>query len=399
MISTSKLLVPLLANRTGFQRLELELGGRWSDYEHTDKEETYKALINWEINDWFRLRGGFNRATRAPNLGELFLNPQEIFQVGGNNFGDPCGLRSIAPYGAGGTGPDPVLAATETQPALAAGQTAAGAQSARLICEAKMGPAAATQFYTVADATGGAGGLFNWVQQTGNPNLTSETADTWTFGFVMNSPFEAEWLSGMTLSFDYYKVEIEDAIMLYSVDYANFRCYGSTLVANAAEAAAQAATPGCHVAAEKPDARWTADDLDLVRQPGHDRDRRCGHRVELELPAAQRQRVALDLAGDLPRLLRNEAVARRVRRPDGLGGLARPEPLGYQSGRLRLPAVQLARLLHERLGRQPALALPAVGQFGRVRERTGHQGEQRRRSGRWRGHHAELHAAHGHRDR
>ncbi len=110
-------LVPLLANRTGFQRLELELGGRWSDYEHADKEETYKALINWEINDWFRLRGGFNRATRAPNLGELFLNPQEIFQVGGNNFGDPCGLRSIAPYGAGGTGPDPILAATETQPA------------------------------------------------------------------------------------------------------------------------------------------------------------------------------------------------------------------------------------------------------------------------------------------
>ncbi len=245
-------LVPLLANRTGFQRLELELGGRWSDYEHADKEETYKALINWEINDWFRLRGGFNRATRAPNLGELFLNPQEIFQVGGNNFGDPCGLRSIAPYGAGGTGPDPILAATETQPALAAGQTAAGAQSARLICEAMMGPAATTQFYTVADATGGAGGLFNWVQQTGNPNLTSETADTWTFGFVMNSPFEAEWLSGMTLSFDYYKVEIEDAIMLYSVDYANFRCYGTTLVANAAEAAAQAASPGCMLLPRNP---------------------------------------------------------------------------------------------------------------------------------------------------
>ena len=151
-----------------------------------------------------------------------------------------------------------------------------------------MGPAAATQFYTVADATGGAGGLFNWVQQTGNPNLMSETADTWTFGFVMDSPFEAEWLSGMTLSFDYYKVEIEDAIMLYSVDYANFRCYGSTLVANAAEAAAQAATPGCHVATEKPNARWAADDLGVVRQPGHDRDRRCGRRVELELPAAQR---------------------------------------------------------------------------------------------------------------
>ena len=76
----------------------------------------------------------------------------------------------------------------------------------------------------------------------------------------MNSPFDSRWLSNMTLSFDYYKVEIEDAIMLYSVDYANFRCYGSTIVANAAEAAAQAATPGCQLTAEKPDARWTADD-------------------------------------------------------------------------------------------------------------------------------------------
>ena len=65
------------------------------------------------------------------------------------------------------------------------------------------------------------------MHQTGNPNLKSETADYLTFGFVMSSPFEAEWLSNMTLSFDYYKVEIEDAIMLFSVDYANFRCYGS----------------------------------------------------------------------------------------------------------------------------------------------------------------------------
>ena len=242
-----EMLVPLLANRTGFRRLELELGVRSSDYEHTDKEETYKALFNWEINDWFRLRGGFNRATRAPNLGELFLNPQELFAIGGNNFGDPCGLRSAAPYGAGGTGPDPVLAATETQPQLAAGQTPEGAQSARLICEAMMGAGAANQFYNVSNATGGTGGLFNWVQQEGNPDLLSETADTFTFGFVMNSPSDRDWLSGMTLSFDYYEVEIEDAIMLYSVDYANFRCYGSTLVTNTSQAAAQAATPACQL--------------------------------------------------------------------------------------------------------------------------------------------------------
>jgi outer membrane receptor protein involved in Fe transport len=240
-----EMLVPLVSGVRGLEQLELELGGRWSDYEHTDAEETYKALINWSINDWFRLRGGYNLATRAPNLGEMFLNPQEIFQIGGNNFGDACALRGTAPFGAAGTGPDPILDPGETQPTLAAGQTPQGAASARLICEAMMGPVAANQFYNVANATGGGASPFNWNQQTGNPNLQSETADTWTFGFVMNSPFEGPWLRGINLSLDYYQVEITDAIMLYSVDYANFRCYGSVLVTSAAQAASQAASPDC----------------------------------------------------------------------------------------------------------------------------------------------------------
>ena len=243
-----ELLVPLLSGKRAAQRLELELGARVSDYEHTEQEDTYKALINWEVNDWVRLRGGYNRATRAPNLGELFLAPQEIFLVGGNNFGDPCGLRSTAPYGAGGTGPDPEFdPALETPPQLAAGQTPEGAQSARLICEALMGPTAANQFYNVANAGPGGGSAFNWVLQQGNPELRSETADTFTFGAVMNLPFERPWLAGLGVSLDFFRVEIEDAIMLYSVDFANFRCFGSTLVTSPTEAAAQAASPDCQL--------------------------------------------------------------------------------------------------------------------------------------------------------
>ncbi|HET7607492.1 MAG TPA: TonB-dependent receptor, partial [Gammaproteobacteria bacterium] len=241
----AEMLVPLIAGERG-QRFELELGFRASDYEHTERENTYKTLVNWQINAWVRFRGGYNRATRAPNLGELFLAPQEIFQIGGNNFGDPCGLRSTAPYGAGGTGPDPQFnPATETQPQLASGQTPQGAASARLICEALMGPAAANQFYNVANAAQGGGSPFNWVVQQGNPDLRSETADTWTWGIVMSPPFERPWLSGINLSLDYYRVEIEDAIMLYSVDFANFSCFGSTLVTSPADAAAQAASPEC----------------------------------------------------------------------------------------------------------------------------------------------------------
>lgn len=242
-----ELLVPLLAGKPGIELLELELGARASDYEHADKEDTFKALLNWQVNDWVRFRGGFNSATRAPNLGELFLATQEVFMVGGNNFGDPCALRSTAPYGAGGTGSDPVLDPGEPEPMLASGQTAQGAQSARLICEAMMSSAAIQQFYFNSNAAPGGGSAFNWVNQRGNSNLTSETADSWTFGFVMNSPFESPWLRNTTLSVDYYRVEIEDAIMLFSVDFANFRCYGAEIVTDAAGAAARAASPECQL--------------------------------------------------------------------------------------------------------------------------------------------------------
>ena len=124
--------------------------------------------------------------------------------------------------------------------------------------------------------------LFNWVNQRGNSSLTSETADSITFGFVMNSPFDSPWLANTTLSLDYYKVEIEDAIMLYSVDYANFRCFGAQSVSNTTEAAARAASTECHVGPEKPGARRTAHHVDLVRQSGHDRDGGCGHSAELD---------------------------------------------------------------------------------------------------------------------
>ena len=239
-------LIPVLQGKRGAQRLELELGARYSEYEHTDAENTWKALINWQVNDILRFRGGFNRATRAPNLGELFLNPQEIF-TGGGQFGDACGVRSNSPYGAGGTGRDPVVGPGEPADGstlLAAGQTTEGALSTRMICEALMGgpgSGAANTFYNVANAPIATGAPFAWVLQRGNPNLKSEVADTLTWGLV------ASLGNNMTWSFDWYKIEIEDAIMLYSVTYAGYRCFGAKTVTTPAEAAAQAATPACQL--------------------------------------------------------------------------------------------------------------------------------------------------------
>jgi len=245
-------LVPVLGDVGFVQGVELELGARYSDYDANDSEWTYKVLANVEANDWMRLRGGYNRATRAPNVGEKYLGFQQVYLRGvQNNFGDPCGLRSNAPYGAGGSLPDPILAPGEPETELAAGQTAAGALSTLLICQAQMGPVGADQYYQ-NNAGGGAGGNANWVYQEGNPDLGPETADTWSAGFVASSPWDNAWLENLTLSVDWWQVDISDAIQQYTPDYANYLCYGVTTVTNAAEAAAQAATTDCQNVARNP---------------------------------------------------------------------------------------------------------------------------------------------------
>jgi outer membrane receptor protein involved in Fe transport len=36
---------------------------------------TYKVLGSWAPAEWLRIRGGYNRAERAPNMSELFATP------------------------------------------------------------------------------------------------------------------------------------------------------------------------------------------------------------------------------------------------------------------------------------------------------------------------------------
>jgi outer membrane receptor protein involved in Fe transport len=253
-----ELLVPVISDLPLMQTLELELGFRTSEYEHTDGTDTYKLLANWQVNDALRVRGGFNRANRAPNLGELFLDLQQIFTGSGGLFSDACSLRSNATYGAGGAAPDPILTG-EPQTQLAAGQTAAGAMSTYLICQAQMGATGVSSFYGPEVLTGGnpsidqgattfapAGFANAWLQQVGNTNLKSEEADTWSLGFVLSGAgmSDSPWLSGLTGSVDWWKVDITDAIQPYSADYAGWLCYGQDIVTSLSAAQAYINGPG-----------------------------------------------------------------------------------------------------------------------------------------------------------
>jgi len=250
----AEVLVPVVSDLGFLKKIELELGGRHSDYSSTDSTDTYKINGNIQFTDWLRFRGGYNKATRAPNLGELYLPIQQIFG-GSGVYGDPCALLSNSPFGAGGaiidgkTAPyNPFNNGVGGQtPTLAAGQTQAGAQSAYLICKAMMGgtgSAGVNQFYGSTNTQAAAAGSA-WNNYIGNPNLDSEKATTYTAGIVLRSPFEHPLLRRMQATVDWYKIDINDAILPYTADYANYLCYGAVRVTTAAEATAQANSQFC----------------------------------------------------------------------------------------------------------------------------------------------------------
>jgi iron complex outermembrane receptor protein len=202
-----ELLVPVLKDIPFIQEFNLELGARYSDYNTTGGSWTYKILGDWEINNWLRLRGGYNRASRAPNAAELFLAPSEIF--GGAGGPDLCSQRAL------GTG------ASHSANAGAPGNTAGNAADVQAVCRIIMdntgGPGTGAQYYDqrpLSQQPQAAG--FAFTQAVGNANLKPETADTWTAGLVVQSPFTTPWLSRLRFSVDWWKIHVSDAIGLQS---------------------------------------------------------------------------------------------------------------------------------------------------------------------------------------
>jgi iron complex outermembrane recepter protein len=199
-----ELLIPLISNGPrGVEHLNLELGGRISDWSmpQVNDLQSYKALIDWAITPRYRVRGGFNRAHRAPNLGELFIGRSQRFASLPYVFGDQCSQNhQQGPFSA--------------NPAVAGPEQAAQTEA---ICRALMGPTGAFEYYDnrpVTDQPDGLGFFSNPGTQntSGNLNVSEEKADTLTLGVVMG------FLENWTLTVDYYQIEIDDMIALASPD-------------------------------------------------------------------------------------------------------------------------------------------------------------------------------------
>jgi outer membrane receptor protein involved in Fe transport len=203
-------IVPLLSGIPALRQVNLELGYRYSDFDPSGPVSTYKGLLDWTVTDYFRMRGGHQFASRAPNIGELFSGRTQIFG-GPTPTQDLCSILSTRPNSA--------------NPAVSA-----SAAATRALCEQQMGAQGAAQYYnvnqTAPGATAAAGGLY---QGEGNPTLSAEEAKTWTAGFVLRLPFASPLLSGFNLTVDYYQIKLSEAINLTSGDTIMNRCFNPAL--------------------------------------------------------------------------------------------------------------------------------------------------------------------------
>jgi len=161
-----ELTVPLIQGAPLAKDLSLDLGYRYSDYNVNGSWPTYKIQAGWTPVDLLKLRASYNRATRAPNVNELY-SPQ-IVGITEDITSDPC------------AGPSPLYSAAQC-----ANTGVSAAQYGNIE------PNPASQY----------NGKFG-----GNPQLKPEIADTTTFGIVLTPT------PGLSFAFDYYDIKIEDII-------------------------------------------------------------------------------------------------------------------------------------------------------------------------------------------
>jgi outer membrane receptor protein involved in Fe transport len=64
--------VPLLKNAVLAKNLNLNLAGRFTDYDTSGRAWTYKAGADWDVSKQLKLRTSYSRDIRAPNLNDLF---------------------------------------------------------------------------------------------------------------------------------------------------------------------------------------------------------------------------------------------------------------------------------------------------------------------------------------
>ena len=179
--------MPLITGQPGVELLSVEGAYRYADYSSGSSAESYKLGADYAPTSDIRFRASYQQAVRAPNVIDLF-------QAQGFNLfdldDDLCDFVDPAGDGTGGA------ACIGTNPWQV----------------------------TQAQADGGAlnspAGQYNFLQG-GNPDLKPEEAETFTVGFVATPTF----IPGLSVSLDYYDIDIQKAISTVGASVTMQLCY------------------------------------------------------------------------------------------------------------------------------------------------------------------------------
>jgi iron complex outermembrane receptor protein len=167
--------LPILKDAKFADRLSFGAAFRASDYSTVGKTNSWKVDAVYAPIQSVTLRGTYAQAVRAPNIAELFSPESTTFHF----IVDPCDLNE-----------------------LNNGTSTREANCIDLLEGMGIDPGTFLPSNT-PQAT-----LFTEGTFGGNRDLSEETASTWTAGVVLRP----EFAPGLTLSFDWYDIEIEDAI-------------------------------------------------------------------------------------------------------------------------------------------------------------------------------------------
>ncbi|AEI38465.1 MAG: TonB-dependent receptor [Zymomonas mobilis subsp. pomaceae] len=164
--------LPIMDHKRGVNELSLNGGFRYSDYSSSGSVMSYKGQMVYSPVRGVALRGGYNRAVRAPSIQELY-SPTSVALDGST---DPC------------AGPAADLSMT-------------AAQCSRL-------GVSPSQYGTITDNTAS---QYNGLTG-GNPNLKPETANTFTGGIAL-TPFRR-----FNFTADFFDIKIKNIINQLGAD-------------------------------------------------------------------------------------------------------------------------------------------------------------------------------------
>jgi outer membrane receptor protein involved in Fe transport len=167
--------LPLLKDARFAQLLSFGAAIRASDYSTVGQTSTWKVDAVYAPVRSVSFRGTYAQAVRAPNIAELFSPETTTF----NFIVDPCDINEINN-----------------------GTSTREGNCAELLTNLGIDPT------TFLPSNSTQATLFTEGTYGGNRGLSEETATTWTAGVVLRP----EFASGLSVSLDWYDIEIEDAI-------------------------------------------------------------------------------------------------------------------------------------------------------------------------------------------